>query len=282
MHAQALTSQYDCISAGPDWITATAKGGYASSDFEHLADEEFQKERSSGGNVSAASRLGYVGHKCEGLFKGTRPDGALIITSGPRVCPLAQELITKATNVSRLDIQVTLWTGGEQPHLGLQGYETVKRLKGANGKPGNLTLITGWPTGETFYVNKRVSDSYGRCYDKATESKLGLERTVWRYECEFKRAVAKAYADRLKSAENIRTFCIDHVLRWWSKKGVQIPLDSKTASSLSNVDVTRPNRHFLEWIRTNIAPGIAKSIRSEGLPVVLEALGLSSVVQLKT
>lgn len=279
MLAENYSSNYSVISSGPDWITATAKCGGPSLAFEHLADEVLDNERADGRDVTVGSRLGYDGRSAEGFFHGRRPDGSVIIASGHRSCPLAPRIAQVASNVSRLDLQVTLWTQGEQPHLGIWCYESLKRKRQANGRPGQLTIIKGWPTGETFYLNKRASDAFGRCYDKATESKLGPERTVWRFECEFKRKLAHAYAQRVVSAESVSAFTNDAVRSWWAKKGLEIPATARSGRDLVELAITSPRRDFLMYVEKNLSKSIRDAVVSHGLVRVLEALGLSSQVQ---
>jgi hypothetical protein len=279
MLAENYSSNYTVISAGPDWITATAKSGGPSLEFEHLADEVLDNERAESRDVTFGSRLGYDGRSGEGFFHGRRPDGSLIIASGRHACPLAAKITSVCSNVSRLDLQVTLWTHGEQPHLGVWGYQTLKRKRQSNGRPGQLTLITGYPSGETFYINKRASDSFGRCYDKATESKLGLERTVWRFECEFKRKLAHAYAKRVVAAESVSAFTNDAVQSWWSKKGLQIPARTGNGRDLVELLIEKPKQDFLAYAEANLSKQIQRGVECFGIVRVLEALKLSHLVR---
>jgi len=276
---QPARNLYEPISFGIDWITATAKSGAPSLSFERIADCVWDERKSGDGAITAASRLGYVGRSSDGFFHGRRPDGNCIIISGQHCDPLAADIILSATNVSRIDLQVTFWTGGEQPHLGVQAYEHLKRLPPKTGRPPTLSLTTGWPDGETCNVNKRVSDVYMRIYDKAAEASMGLPRTLWRYEIEYKRKPAMRTAIALAEEGCRPTRVYDQVAAWTTNKGLQWP--GPTSRYLHSEDRllvgARPDD--LGWIRDSLAKHIAKRVNSHGLWPVVIALGLDGLVQ---
>src|ERR1044072_3303546 len=217
---QTTLSPFPVVGAGPDYITVTGKNGSPSLDLEFLSDREFSRAKEKGAKPLPASLLGYDGYKLEHYFFGRRTDDVMVRCSGPETLYLAKELIQAASNVSRLDLQVTIWTNGEQPHLGVHGYKHLTMYRRAYGRPGNLTLVQNHPQGETLNVNKRSSDSYGRLYDKATESQAGPARTIWRYEVEFKRRVALTRALDYASAPDGAAFTKLAVHSWFRGKGV--------------------------------------------------------------
>lgn len=273
---------YTPIAIGIDWVTATAKAGSDSLRFEQIADRHFAEMKSAGRDVTGASRLGYVGQSEGGFFLGRRPDGNCIIMSGPHSDPLTREVIQSASNVSRLDVQVTFWTHGEQPHLAKQGFAQFRNAHPGVGRPANITLIEGWPTGETLNINKRVSDYCGRVYDKASEAKLGLARTLWRYELEVKREPAKRLALSIVAAESPQMFIYFKTKQWFIGKHIDWPGPRMRDCHLDTTGNVEPTRDALAWFRSSVSKSIAREISHHGLDAVLDALGLSNLVQRRT
>jgi hypothetical protein len=270
---------YPVISAGPDWITATAKNGSASWDAELLAMRIFDEERAEHRDVTFGSRLGYAGHACAGFYFGRRPDGVLTIASGPRCAPLAQHIINTSTNVSRLDLQVTVDTSRDTPHLGQMHYRKLKASRTVDHRPGHLQLICGHPHGESFYLNKRSSDSMGRCYDKASESGIGPPLTIWRYEVEFKRRQARRYALALKHQQHPEDWTIHQILLWYTSKGLQPAVATGHKSDYWQPTKDSPGTDVLDWFDRSLSVTVAKSIRKYGLSLTLAALHLDKLVQ---
>lgn len=278
---QTATAQpYDhtIISSGPDWITATAKLGTPSLAFEELADQELQKKRDAGGAIHQASRFGYQGHSFDGFFFGRRAEDSCIIASGPDTPYRVIPIIEAASNVSRLDLQVSVWTHGEQPHLAMESYNRLVAHRRQAHRPGRLTLITSDPNGETLNVNSRSSDQYGRLYDKASEAKLGPPRTVWRYEVEFKRSAARAYATGIHDAVSVADRTRHYVHSWFTKKGVKPTFNNVSNHGINEVRIDQSSHDVLRWFEESVSVTVARAIRSHGLKATIQALGLEALV----
>lgn len=272
--AQVNSGLYTPISAGADWLTATACGAGHALDFDRIAYEVFKEEKSGGGEVSAALRYGFEGQKARGFFCGVREHDRLIVLSGPRTPALLASVLRASTNVSRLDVQVTVWTHGEQPNLAVQGWHSLARHPNKRGRQGKATLIQSRPSGDTLNVNSRSSDRFGRLYDKATEAKLGPPRTVWRYEVEFKRGQANHYARALCARSDPSTVAAQVVHDFFSSKGVSpsfLKPDKPTVSLPLNSNL---DRDVLRWFEDSVSVTVARSINRYGLARTLEALGL--------
>jgi len=271
--------QYECLEAAPDWITATAVTGSPSLAFEAIAERLFYEEKAAGRDVTSGFRLGYRGFAASGLYFGRRHDGNCLIASGPRCAPLCAEITKAASNVSRLDLQITLATPVDCPHLALDHFRHLKKQKKKNHRPGHLTIIYGYPDGESLYLNKRSSDAYGRCYDKATESKLGPARSLWRYEVEFKRDAALSRARALAESESAPAFCFAQVDRWWSIKGARPPAISSPKGNYQQPTTPSDVTNVLVWFENSLSLTIGKSIKKHGLVQTIRALGLDRLVQ---
>src|SRR3982751_1158995 len=273
--AQADSGLYTPITAAPDWLTATACGEGHALAFDAIAYEVLRQEERERREFSSALRFGFEGRKAVGFFHGRRQHDAIIVLSGPRTPTLLRTVARAATNVSRLDVQVTVWTHGEQPNLALQGWHSLARSPNQRGRKGKATLIQTRPTGDTLNVNSRRSDQAGRLYDKATEAKLGPPRTLWRYEVEFKRAKANHYALALASSDDHATLVTQVVHDFFKSKGVLPTFSKSDLPSVTLSQLPAPDRDMLLWFESSVSVTVARAINRYGIPRTLEALGLS-------
>jgi hypothetical protein len=266
------------ISSGVDWITATNHGGSVSHYSDDFATHEFERAADLGAKVNPSSRLGYVGYSTEHFFYGSRGHGRMLIASGSRAHDLFRSVVELSDNITRLDVQVTLWTHGEQPHLGRQAYACLRGKPPARVSVRNVQLIDAHPSGETCNVGKRSSDQYGRIYDKATEAKLGTPRTVWRYEVEVKRAIAGAWASALSSGDNPEALARTLVRSWFLDRGLQPPFSDDGYSNAFDLHVVRKASDTLAWFRDTLSKTVAREVEQHGLATVIDALGLSRLL----
>ena len=279
MEAHNPYSLFPVINCGPDWLTCTSKRRGVSNDLEDWAMDHLQKEFAGSGRVLPAKCLGFSGHRGVGLFVGQRIGEVMVQLSGPRCAPLAIEAIRLASNVSRIDLQVTVWTEGEQPHLATWTYKQMLAQRHGSGRPGSFKLIVGHPDGETMTINKRISDSYGRLYDKTAEARLGAPRLLWRYEVEWKRREAQSLATRLARLQCSPTSVCKLVHAWYTKKGVEPCFTSDSTRNAFEPLTVELDRDILTWFRSSVRISIQRAINKHGRDAVLDALGLSNVLQ---
>lgn len=271
--------QTTAIEAGVDWLTATAPRGLEGRAFREAGNRLLDERRAAGGDVKPAALRDYNGYRGEHVFVGTRERDALIVLSSGAAAEHWKMVSQAARNVSRLDLQVTVWTHGEQPPLARTAYQKLRRSPVGRGRPRSYTLIRTHPQGETLNVGKRSSDAYGRLYDWASAHKAATAATIWRYEVEFKRRYALAHCRALSDVDDPRTSVADVVHRWWSTRSVE-PTWSVAGSRFSNGALIRePERDALAWFRSSVSKTVAKAIDRHGLESVILALGLSDVVQ---
>ena len=276
--AQPAPYSHSIVDAGIDWITATQAPGDDAWLFEQQAEAMLAEQREKGGSLSRATLRDYTGWRGESLFVGTRDEDSIIVASADVAARHWKTVAQTARNVSRLDLQVSVWTHGEQPQLARYAYSKLKRLPPKRGRPRSFTLIRTHPYGETLNVGKRQSDAYGRVYDWATAHKAAEAATIWRYEVEFKRAYALGHARALSSNDDPRTEVSHLVHRWFSSRGVE-PTWASSGTRLSNGQALKaPATDALAWFRTSLSKTIAKQIKLHGLDAVLDALGLTSMV----
>lgn len=278
MNASAY-SPYELLDSAIDWITATHANGALGQEQCINHERWLDEERAAGRKVSSGRRFGYEGHSIIGGFFGRRPADVLTVLSGPRCTPLARQTLTTATNVSRIDIQSTVFCNGEEPHVGLDIYRHVLAHRKSGRGVGGVTIINTWPRGECCYINRRTSDSYFRIYDKATEGNLGPPRTVWRYEGEFKRKTASSIAAAALEADLSPSWMNNFLVRSLVSKDV--PCSCLPAPNAISCEVSVPSRsgNTRAWLRSTVRECVCRQIKEHGLPAILEDLGLKNLVK---
>jgi hypothetical protein len=272
---------HSLISSGIDWITATAQKPDTRIDMMQYARHERDRLMDSGATIKSGYRLGYFGWEAEGFFHGQREGSSIIVASGEVADRVWLPAFRVADNVARLDLQVTLATPIDRPHLGVQAYQALKSGSPRKVHAKNVTLITSQPEGETCSIGKRSSDSYGRLYDKATESKLGEARSAWRYEVELKRTVALRYATALSSHHSHQAATTLLVHEWFDARGVAPVFTPDPTFCPQKPGQTKATRNILIWFEESLSITVARAVKRYGAERVVEALGLSGQVDVK-
>lgn len=277
---QEQTSPYSftAVDAGVDWLTCTARGKDARKLFLTEGEAILHEEAGAGVEITSARLRDYSGWRGPGVFVGGRRDDDLIVLTSNHAARLWKRIAPLATNVSRLDLQVTVWTHGEQPHLARWYSQKLKRAARGKGRPREHELRQKFPQGETLYVNKRVGDHYGRVYDYAAAHSQGEPRTLWRYEVELKRRVARSHCTALLGSDDTRAATERIVGNWFERRGVRSTWSNCEFLALQDVGDGKSKGDVLSWFQTSLRKTVARAIKENGVVAVLDALNLSRYV----
>jgi len=278
MLPHAPPAEYGVVSAGIDWLTCTAKNGERSLALERVSDMHIADLGPTDEKPVNQSWLGFDGYKCKGLFFGRREHDVMLCLSGNLSHDLGRVAIEASTNVSRLDLQVTLYTEGEEVQLARDTWMHLKKVPKGNGRPRTFSMVIGHPVGQTLYVNSRASDNFGRIYDKGIESKLAPAGMLWRYEVEFKREVARHEAHELAPSQQLSIDAGDRVRSWYTKRQVEPPFPAMGSLSYKCGRLQDNHTDVLTWFRNSLTRTVEKAIEKHGLELVLDSLGLQKHV----
>lgn len=270
-----LTLPAEVISKGVDWMTCTSKVGESKHDMRVLACNTFQRAVDSGETPKARKLQGYDGYAIEGFFHGEREGSGMAVMSGHRANDLWRAFGSVSDNVSRMDLQVTVWTILERPHVARIIHEQIKRGEHGNIRVRNATYIEGHPNGETVNLNKRRSDNCARVYDKASEGSMGLPRTIWRYEVECRRRVAVSINSALRSTHTPAEATLRYVWDWFDRRGIRPIFAPHPDSSTLELKLSKPERNTLAWFRDTLSKTVQAQVRQHGRAEVMRALGLA-------
>lgn len=264
----------DIMHAGVDWITGTAKEAYNRMGMEEFSRRQFERLADAGEQMKLQSRMGYVGYSTNHFFHGRRTGSSIIIASGHTASDIWRSVKDLSDNISRLDVAVTVATPEDRPHLAVQAYKLLSSSPPASVRVRNCTLIDTHPKGETCNVGKRSSDQSARIYDYATAHGAGEARSIWRYEVEFKRGLATSAATALRSSHSDEAVARPLVHAWFSNRGLAPIFSPGPLSCPQDSLPAEVNRDTLAWFRDSVSITVGRAIRTHGLPVVLDALGL--------
>lgn len=271
---QTLAQPYAIVSAGVDWLTATAYRRREFEPFHALARAMQEQEAAQGNDVRPFNSQGYRGWHSGGARFGVRADTWLCQLSADVAHARWKEIASLASNVSRLDVEVTVKL--EHPHSSIfsEQHQSALRGKAGRGRRANVTLISSSSDGDSLYFGKRQSDVYGRHYDKGRESRLMPAGQLLRYEIELKREPARQAANVLLHVEDERIDALGIVSGYFAGKQIRVPSKDVEprwdASSLTRTDKERQ----LRWLGSAVKPTVEKLLRQGARAEVLRALGL--------
>lgn len=268
----------EILSAGVDWLTCSKESGLLGSEFAKLGDELVRGARERGNRTRLSTWQGYAGLRGDDFFYGWHGSRGVVTLSGRHVPALVQQFIRASDNVSRLDLQLTVEHCPPEPDLGSINYRQLAAAAEGPGLKPVVTVIHNTRGGHTNAVGSRISDAYGRNYDKGVEGKLCEPGRLWRYEVELKRGRAKSAAAQIALSDKVELDSARTVWRWWVNRGC-FPVASEPKGYL--IDTRLPERgspDHLEYFERMLSKTVRAAVDSHGLHAVLRALGLHNLV----
>jgi len=238
---------------GVDYITATAKRLAGREAFRVHAAQLSELERLAGNEGKPWAWQGYSGFTAGSITYGERDDGAIMRLSSNLAQMYWRPVVATATNVSRMDLQVTVNYKPFPKHLGRDGYVAVLASVGPQGHIPNAMLTVATDGGETLNLGKRASDKYARLYNKDAESDMPQYRNCWRYELELKNRPAWAAAQQLAMASDERPHVAVYVWRHFADRQVLPTFSPELGGGLITVPRPRSNdERALIWLATQV------------------------------
>lgn len=269
-------TRYEIVSSGVDWITATQHLTKRKQSFREIGEGLLNADNAALYKIVPAKRFGFTGWQGDRYFYGVRGNECMLMVSGSRADMLVSDIVKEASNISRLDVQVTVFTGSDKANLAKHGFAHLARLHHGRGRKSGSTLITKQPTGDSLLIGSRRSDAYARLYDKGVESKKAEAKTLWRYEVEFKRRLANRVANHIVADPHTPTASARVVHEWYTRKGLEPFYEAVSLSQIALFRIDRTDTDILEWFRATVSKSIIKAANRYGLPAVLESLQLDA------
>lgn len=258
-----------------DWITASAPCETEDNPLWTLGQRALNRLQREGENPSRWHSHGYRGWSSTGVRVGSRPDGVTLQLSGDQARDQWLHCFRAAVNVSRLDLAVDTHFHPPIPALASELYRNAGHVPLRNGRRPKSSLIVNSDGGATVYIGRRVSENYGRVYDKGIEQKTAPVGSWWRWEVELKGETALAVSRALAASPAPASYVGGFVAEWFrSRSGCRFasldePQNCILQRSSSSTDAK------LRWLSSSVRPTIQRLIELVGRERVLLALGLS-------
>jgi hypothetical protein len=262
---QSLARPFTVTDAAVDYITLTSSRPAYQAALVELKRRILAQEHQRGNDLDEWRWQGYVGEHAGSASWGVRTDGSILRLSGQTAAAEWREAVQLATNVSRLDLQVTVRSSDPDARLASRAYRYAQRYpctgvgRDGRGRPPSLRLVTSPDQGETLYVGSRKSDVLARLYDKARESKDLAQVGAWRYEVQYRDAQACVKSAWLNIQPDVASSIVGGVHGHFSARGVLPVFDFGVEVNMPQPEKSQTDaQRKLVWLQTQVAPVIRK------------------------
>jgi DNA relaxase NicK len=275
------------VDAGIDWITATALDKNSAGILEFRAHNLMRREVAMGQLEEPWGMSGFMGRSAGGVDWGASSDGCLVRLRSTQAAQNWRTVAEVASNVSRLDLQITVRPAEPiMKRLG-QNYREVKRerRKSKRAPQGERRLHT--ENAGTCYVGRRQSNFFGRIYDKGAQTGLDHFKECLRYEVEVKGKPANRLCALLLRSSSELSLVAGQTVRYFRRKRITVPrlgqglgAEPDVSALLSGAEwwqlqrTKGENQKSLEWLRSQVAPTVAHLVNSGLSTEVYSALAL--------
>lgn len=271
------------LEARVDWLTATVGPGYKGAILASRAADWQAKRCAEGYRLKEFRWSGYLGESVDGITWGQREDGSILRLSGEMAHRYHQTALTFASNVSRIDVQVTVQTSDGFTNYASLANALVQDDNRVKNGMTRTSLIKSTPRGTTSYIGSRSSDRYMRVYDKTAESDGAYPNYSWRYEVEYKKdrafRVAQEVLRQKGSPEGIRQI----VEQAFANYRIAIPVPALPPGWRdAGIRQETNDERRLAWLQTSIRPMLSKLMEGIDKGTILEALGLDGLIDATT
>jgi DNA relaxase NicK len=239
-----------------------------------------KEERNAGNEIKPWRFKGYTGFRSGSVEVGTREDSSIVRVAGGLARDHYTEAYHTATNCSRIDYQVTV-SNGVAPQVWI-----AKQFKRANAWSKNFKrkpAVDLWWSNNgtaTLYLNKRISEQFGRIYDKGEQSLVPVLEGCWRAEVEYKGDMAFHQLKQLVSSRTPQYYLYASLQRFFSVRSCQLQIDPTNTQTIVLHPSATDERRQLEWIRKCVSPTVKRLIARGRLQEVLDSLQLPDAAQL--
>lgn len=266
------------VVCGIDWLTATRPGDSWDNPLYALGEALLRLEDPSEARTSPWVWQGYVGGAVAGISVGRRPDGSIVRLSGNAAFTWWAQVMKCCTNVSRIDLAVTVTLDPPEKGISADAWKSIKKWTCATGRPPKYSMFVDSLGGSTFYIGSRSSDYYARLYDKGVESGNAEPGKAWRWEVEVKGDPAKQVAIAVRDASDQAAYIAAYVHDHFSSRGCP-PRFDRGMALLRNTNPHTPAdiNSRLEWLASAVRPALYKLSACGYLTEALRALDISEL-----
>ena len=254
----------ETVYSGVDWISGTlGRDEIDGQTWLYDCLHALENVQRLGNTYKRRSMLGFDGWESGGCFVGSNDTMHYAQFAGKYANDAYTMLEHPKVHISRIDLQVTVQYNIELQKEGR--YQYARAIRHNKGLPAHrqrkIHLFAGSDGGDTVYVGSPSSDTRGRIYNKAIQSKDTSYERCWRYEVVYRNENASSVFRYLFAPDiKVATVILQEVINWYDKRGVIIlDLVSRDANNIElpkapPTDVERK----LRWVKNQVIPTIRK------------------------
>lgn len=263
------------VRASVDWLTCTAPAGEKGNVLWMLGERILNDSEAEGERATRWHGNGYLGWSVPQVALGKRADSCILRLSGSKAGDEWQAPLTASEHVSRLDLALDTEANPPVPGVALDLYRKPRHGSSRSGRPAKRTLWVSDDGGVTFYLGARVSEQFGRVYDKGVQQKTHGRGQWWRWEVELKGDTSQAASREMLRSVDRRAWIHSAVATWYAERcGVELEAPNRASFFKADVQPTT-NERALRWLERGVSPTVQRLVDTVGRERVLEALGLS-------
>jgi len=257
-----------------DWLTCTANSPAAAKILWDVGHSLLDTRKRKDENASRWHVHGYSGWKSTGVGIGARGLSTMLQLSGEEARDHWQHGVRACENVSRLDLAIDSEADPPMPRLAGELYRKVHTITPKTGRPPCSRLAVGSDGGATCYVGARVSEQFGRLYDKGIEQKTQPKGHWWRWEVEVKGDAARSLAMALEGIPEPGMAIAAHVRQWFADRCAIAPAGAAAGVKCFETREPSTNERRLAWLSSSVRPTVRMLLDAGLRDEVLFSLGL--------
>lgn len=272
-------AKLEFLSSGIDWITVTSTTRKSCVSMADKAAQLVKYEVQSGNIRKPWGMSGFTGWKAGSIQFGKRDDELMVRLGSKLAHDNWRYFYALADNCSRIDIECTTRTDADACRRVRWHWKEATRYQQQRARQAFVGHYSGNDKSETLYLGRRISDVFGRIYDKGRQSGLDHYQNSVRYEIELKGNRARQTAIELFEEESESLAVSMRVAGFLRKRGVVLP---RRWASYYHSGSARPacdRDRLLAWLSKTIRPSAIALASSGGIQEVLDALGLTHLAQ---
>lgn len=267
------------LQVGVDWITVSSSRKASTRRLKLAGYRLLEAERRRGNIRKVWGFSGYQGMKCGGVQVGERDDGACVRLSSQTADDHWLEVYHEADGCSRIDLQVTARSATDPRKLISQHYREALKFSRSQQRGPSVNIWKSSNGSATLYLGQRISENFGRIYDKGRESGHEALRGAVRYERECKGAVAHAMAFALSRARHKKALINAEVQQFILARGVSCWWPAENLKTIVLHESPTDCVRLCRWLSVQVSPSVQRLLEAGMRKEVLEALGLETATR---
>ena len=272
------SSTYHIMECGVDWLTATCEPSEGQTRFNEKAYSLLHNQHGLGEDMKPWSMSGFEGLRSGGVGFAKREGTSMVRLSGHMAFAHWRKFGELATNVSRIDLQVTIRGVSDPPALVLQHHKEALDHVAQWAKPPTVDLRLSNRSSPTLYLGRRVSDRFGRVYDKGNESGETHYQGCVRYEWQFNGKSGWQMSRTILRSGREPVEVIPFVAGQCLRRGLSPTFTTSAGCLLTSPRKRGTDDDRLEWLARQVAPAVQELISRGKLTSVIMALRLQDYI----